>query len=285
MDILDKFEEYMLERDKSQNTIDSYKIDTMLFLKWYDKSPEFLNEINNATIKKYERYLETFSVSTISRRIVSLNQFILFLNEDMKAGIKAKGKPLKIERQDFIDDMLENDHVVRLICAAEKLNNMRAIAIMYTLFYTGARVSEMLQIKTKDIDKDSITVKGKNSKYRELLIPKKLIAEWHKYIKVRYNTSDFLFSGERGHISRQTVHRDLKDCVDRTRGIDKDIVHAHAFRHLYARNLADLGINPVVVSQLLGHSLTVTGLYIQTSKKDLLKTINKLNLRDTTTKK
>ena len=64
----------------------------------------------------------------------------------------------------------------------------------------------------------------------------------------------------------------------KARGISKSIAHAHSFRHLYAQSLAELGVNPVVISQLLGHSLNVTGTYIQQSKKELLKIINKLDI-------
>ena len=153
------------------------------------------------------------------------------------------------------------------------------------MFYTGARVSEVLQIKASDINKDSITIKGKGNKYRELLIPKKLKTQWLKYMEVRNNTSEYLFTGTRGAINRQTVHNLIKLYTGKARGINKSIAHAHAFRHLYAQNLATLGVAPVVISQLLGHTLNITGLYMQISKKDLLKVINQLDLEPKKNKK
>ena len=139
-------------------------------------------------------------------------------------------------------------------------------------------LNEVLQIKASDINKDSITIKGKGNKYRELLIPKKLKVQWLKYMEVRNNTSEYLFTGTRGAINRQTVHNLIKLYTGKARGINKSIAHAHAFRHLYAQNLATLGVAPVVISQLLGHTLNITGLYMQISKKDLLKVINQLDL-------
>ena len=174
--------------------------------------------------------------------------------------------------------MLDNNDVIRIINASNKNNDIRATTLFYTMFYTGARVSEVLQIKASDINKDSITIKGKGNKYRELLIPKKLKVQWLKYMEVRNNTSEYLFTGTRGAINRQTVHNLIKLYTGKARGINKSIAHAHAFRHLYAQNLATLGVAPVVISQLLGHTLNITGLYMQISKKDLLKVINQLNL-------
>ena len=133
------------------------------------------------------------------------------------------------------------------------------------------------QIKLKDIDKDSIVISGKGNKYREILIPKKLKEQWKIYEKVRVDKSEYLFSGTKGSISRQTVHNTIKKYTGQARGINKKIAHAHSFRHLYAQSLGALGVSPVIIAQLLGHRLNVTGTYMQVSKRELLDTINKLD--------
>ena len=223
---------------------------------------------------------KNLTIKTVNRKLVSVNQFIEFINDEevLSAPIIVKVKQLKVENQNFINDMLDNNDVIRIINASNKANDIRATTLFYTMFYTGARVSEVLQIKASDINKDSITIKGKGNKYRELLIPKKLKVQWLKYMEVRNNTSEYLFTGTRGAINRQTVHNLIKLYTGKARGINKSIAHAHAFRHLYAQNLATLGVAPVVISQLLGHTLNITGLYMQISKKDLLKVINQLDL-------
>jgi integrase/recombinase XerD len=249
-------------------------------------------EITKQDIKTYTEHLkqlknkagETLSVKTINRKLVTLNQFIAFLNNSFDIKITVPVKQLKIETQNIRDDMLDVNDVKRIVRAAEREDNIRAKTICYTLFYTGARVSEMLQIKTSDIDKDTITVKGKGSKYRDLFIPKKLKEQWKAYAKVRLETTDFLFSGERGPINRQTVHNEIKEYTGKARGISKELAHAHSFRHIYAQCLDSLGFSMVLVSQLLGHSGNVTGSYMQQSKKELLKMINKLDI-DTDIKK
>lgn len=279
MEILKSFKEKLIENEKSKNTIESYIRDVKQFLFWNN---EAVNNIDKSLIKEYTKYLQdkNLAIKTVNRKLVSVNQFIEFINDEevLSAPIIVKVKQLKVENQNFINDMLDNNDVIRIINASNKAHDIRATTLFYTMFYTGARVSEVLQIKASDINKDSITIKGKGNKYRELLIPKKLKVQWLKYMEVRNNTSEYLFTGIRGAINRQTVHNLIKLYTGKARGINKSIAHAHAFRHLYAQNLATLGVAPVVISQLLGHTLNITGLYMQISKKDLLKVINQLDL-------
>lgn len=278
-DSLKKFKEYLYDNEKSKGTVEGYAGDIVQFFDFYKKD---IKDISKADIREYTSYLlsKDLSIRSVNRKLVSLNQYIQYLNNEYDFKVVIKVKQLKIEQQNFIDDMLDVYSVRRIVRAAQKENDIRAVTIFFTLFYTGARVSEMLQIKFKDINKDSIVIYGKGNKYRELLIPKKLQVQWNEYSKVRINNSEYLFTGIKGCLSRQTIHNTIKYYTGQARGINKEIAHAHAFRHLYAQSLAKLGVNQVVIAQLLGHSLSVTGMYMQVSKKDLLKVINKLDFRE-----
>ena len=136
------------------------------------------------------------------------------------------------------------------------------------MFLTGGRVSEVLQLKINKIDKNSITVKGKGGKYRQLLISKKLSKEIERYLEVRNNNSDFLLTGQRGAINRQTVHNTIKKYAGKAR-IKLTKAHAHAFRHLYTKILFSKNVPYTAIHQLIGHSLTVTELYGQLDKRTL----------------
>lgn len=276
-----EFKEYLFENEKSKCTVDSYSSDIKQFFDFYKKD---IADINKADIREYTDHLHSreLSIKTINRKLVSLHQYIEFLNDENNSKIVVKVKQLKVEQQGFINDMLDIYSVRRIVRAAQKKNNnraIRAITMMFTLFYTGARVSEMLQIKIKDIGKDSITINGKGNKFREILIPKKLQKQLAIYAAVRTKKSDYLFAGTKGALSRQTVHNDIKYYTGQARGINKKVAHAHSFRHLYAQSLGKLGVNQIIISQLLGHSLNVTGTYMQVSKKELLDIINKLDFR------
>lgn len=270
------FKEYLYENDKSQHTINAYINDIKDFFEFYKK--DIIN-ISKVDIKEYTNHLlsKDLSIKTINRKLVSLHQYIQYLNEVENYKIVIKVKQLKVEQQSFINDMLDIVSVRRIVRAAAKENDIRAVTIFYTLFYTGMRVSEMLKIKLKDINKDSIVISGKGNKYREILIPKKLKAQWKLYANVRVNKSEYLFTGTKGSLRRQTVHNSIKKYTGQARGINKKVAHAHSFRHLYAQSLGALGVNPVIIAQLLGHRLNVTGTYMQVSKRELLEVINKLD--------
>ena len=273
---LKEFEDYLYDNYKSDKTIEAYKTDINQFLVWLNKDIALLE---NRDLRTYTKNLErACAVSTINRKIAAINQYIVFLNEKYNQKIVVRGKQLKVATQQFIDGMLENSHVRRMIKYAEQENDIRAIAVIYTLFYTGARVSEVLDLNLKDVDNISPMILGKGNKYRELLIPKKLKIQLDRYVKVRHaSDSEKLFVGTRGPITRQTINRMLSKYSGKAR-INKQWVHPHAFRHLYAQNISKLGVPNEVIKQLLGHSLGVTDRYTQRSKKELLKIISKIDI-------
>ncbi len=271
------FIENLIENDKAKNTIDSYLSDIKIFETFLDKSIE---QTDIKEIKSYISYLEAegTSPSTINRKIASIRAYINFINDNHNFDINiSKLKQIKICNQDFLKESLTINEAKRIIKYAEKENDIRAVLIIKLLFLTGGRVSEVLQLKINKIDKNSITVKGKGGKYRQLLISKKLSKEIERYLEVRNNNSDFLLTGQRGAINRQTVHNTIKKYAGKAR-IKLTKAHAHAFRHLYTKILFSKNVPYTAIQQLLGHSLTVTELYGQLDKKELLKIINDIDI-------
>ena len=255
-------------KNKSENTIYNYCLDIKQFLIWLnDKS------INDDLVEEYKTELiEKYQIKTVNRKCNSLNAYLQF--KDIKHHVKSE----KIQEQTLMDDMITNSDISRMLRQIKKANDKRAEALILGLFYTGARVSELLQIKVKDINKDEIMIKGKGSKYRKILIPKNLTIALKEYANIqRLNTSDYLFTGERGAITRNTVLTVLKKYAGLSR-MKKDKVSPHAIRHLYTKNLIDAGVSYSAIKQLLGHELTTTDTYMQLSKKELLKKINGLKI-------
>jgi len=272
-----EFIENLKENDKAKNTIDSYLSDIKLFETFINKSIE---QTDIKEIKSYITYLEAegTSPSTINRKIASIRAYINFINDNHNFDINiSKLKQIKICNQDFLKESLTIQEANRIIKYAEKENDIRAVLIIKLLLLTGGRVSEVLQLKINKIDKNSITVKGKGGKYRQLLISKKLSKEIERYLTVRNNNSDFLLTGQRGAINRQTVHNTIKKYAGKAR-IKLTKAHAHAFRHLYTKILFDKQVPYTAIQQLLGHTLTVTELYGQLDKRELLKIINSIDI-------
>jgi len=272
-----EFIEDLNENNKAQNTIDSYLSDIKIFETFKNES---VDNQNVKSIKSYISFLEAESTSpsTINRKIASIKSYITFINQNYNAGIDiSKLKQIKICNQDFLDDTITLAEVQRLIKYATKAEDIRAIVIMKLLLLTGGRVSEVIQLKVEDVGNDSATVKGKGSKYRRLLLSKKLTKEIKSYMEVRIDNSKYLLTGQRGAINRQTIHNILKKYAGKAR-VKLSKAHAHAFRHLYSKILVENNVSYTAIQQLLGHSLTVTMIYTQLDKKELLKIINNINI-------
>lgn len=275
MDIKNELEAFKNSlEDKSENTIYNYGLDVKQLLLWLDN-----REIKNELIEEYNaEILSQYEIKTVNRKYNSINAYLHY------KGIDYHIKSKKIQTQTMIDDMLTNSDLSRILRQVNKAQDKRAEAIIMTLFYTGARVSEMLQIKLKDISKDEVMIQGKGSKYRKIFIPKKLNKILKGYANTqRLNTSEYLFTGERGAITRNTVLTILKKYAGLSR-MKKDKVSPHAIRHLYTKNLVNAGVSYSAIKQLLGHTLTTTDIYMQLSKKELLKIINNIKLEDTEVK-
>lgn len=272
-------------RDLSDSTIKSYLMDLKEFSKFYQ------GDISNLTqndIYGYKRHLQEkinertghlLSVKTINRRLVSLKQFLDYLKSEEHIDLDVVVKQEKVQHQNILPDMLNNSDVKRMLAAAKKMDNLKAQVIISTLFFTGARVSEMLQIKVRDAYKEEIWIVGKGEKHRRLFIPKRVLKIWAQYLSENPQLApdDALFSGHKGPLQRQAIHKILKFYAGHAH-VKKTKVHAHAFRHLYTKNIAATGVNSAIIKQLLGHQLSTTEVYMQVSKKDLFKIIENLGI-------
>jgi integrase/recombinase XerD len=273
MKYLEPFVGHLEERSKL--TISSYISDVRQFLGFISKD---IQNLKKDDIEAFKQDLngKGFKVKTINRKLVSVKQFIDFLNEKKGLGIAVKIKPEKQQRQDYLEEMLDKEDFEKMVRAAVGSNDTRAKAIFYTLLYTGMRVSEMLQLEVNDIEKEYISVKGKGSKYRDIFVPARLRTVWVEYVKERSKTSEKLFTGQRGPINRQTVHNMIKKYA-KLSGVSDVKAHAHNFRHFYCKMLIDKGTPIDTVADLAGHSdINTTRIYTRKTRKELMAAINGL---------
>lgn len=254
-----EFEEYL--QGKSKGTIYEYSLDVKKFLSWKQN-----RVIDEELLEEYiEELLCDLSILTVNRKINSLNQYLKYLQ--MPIHLKTK----KVQGHTFLDDMLSNEDVFRMYHVADE----RTKVIIATLYLTGMRVSEMLQLKTKHLDKNEITIRGKGNKFRKVMIPTALQELWKTYAMHQNLTDGYIFVGQRGRITRSTVFSSLKKAASNC-NVEQEKVYCHAFRHLFAKNLDKNGVAYSATKQLLGHSLSVTDLYMSFSKKELLEILNHL---------
>jgi integrase/recombinase XerD len=279
VDLLNNYIELKLKK-KSSNTVDAYISDLNQFFSFISKN---FDCIEQQDIDDYISHLlsRNLKPKTINRKLISIKQFIEYLNNCSDYGRKIclEVEVLKVQRQEYLEEVITQNDFERLVRLAEREKDFRALAIFYTLYLTGLRVSELITLKVADKDKKAITVLGKGEKYRDILIPERLVEYLNLYIKERkHKPTDYLFLNELRNtpMSRQSVHNVIKLYAGMSK-IKLSRAHAHNFRHLYCLRLAEEGLTIDEIADLAGHAnINTTRIYTRKTKQDLINVIRKL---------
>ena len=148
-------------------------------------------------------------------------------------------------------------------------------AVLELLYGSGLRVAELCDLDVGDVDLDRlvVTVTGKGSKQRQVLIhaavrrgrePPGWTAPGRPW-PTEDSPASALFYNQRGN---RLGPRDVRRLLDRRSPVP---THPHALRHSFATHLLDGGADLRVVQELLGHaSLQTTQVYTHVSKERLL---------------
>lgn len=112
---------------------------------------------------------------------------------------------------------------------------------------------------------------------RRLYFAKKLQKEALKWLKKEGRSSGFLFLNTKGgRLSPRGISLRLKEFASKY-GIDPDLVHPHAFRHLFAKNFLQKNNDLALLADLLGHSsIETTRIYLQQSSQEQGKMVDEI---------
>lgn len=283
MKIEELLEEFILnmKEDKSDNTISYYITDIRQFDKYIENKD--IEDIKNIDIVKFKEQLIDLNLEskTTNRKLLSVKKLMDWINSNEEIELEKflKINLIKIQQQDYLEETLEMVDFERLVRMAIRERDVRAIAIFHGLYLTGMRVSELLQLKVQDINKDYVNVIGKGEKSRDIFLAERLKEYLKDYARTRNQPiSNYLFVNERNDnvMSRQSVHRLIKKYA----GIAKvklTKAHAHNFRHLAGIRMIEEGFSLDEVADILGHgNINTTRIYTRKTKKELLKAINRL---------
>lgn len=270
--IIGEYLEYLeLEKGLSQNTLEAYRRD----LSEFSQGVEDIKKVDRMSINMFIRKLREnkLAPSSIIRKMASLRGFFKWASS---AGIIDKNPASTLE-QPKVPQRLPK--VVSIKEIEEMLhNNLTPLehVIMELLYSCGLRVSELVNLKTNDIDLSSKYIRcfGKGSKERIIPIgeiAKKAVTEYmpeRDFLVKKYNlnTKLLLIQNSGRLITRQDVYTFIHA---QGKLIHKNI-SPHTLRHSFATHLLENGADLRVVQELLGHSdVSTTQLYTHISKKRL----------------
>jgi len=270
-ELIHSFKEYLIEEEKSENTIEKYIRDITFFMVWLCGQ-----EVTKILALDYKKELcEKYALASVNASISSLNSFFAF-TEWNDIRIKA----LKIQRQIFLskDKELTKSEYERLLTAAKSKMNDRLYYLMQTICSTGIRVSELRYITTSAVHSGQAIINCKG-KMRVVILPKELCKMLKGYIRKNNIKNGSVFVSRNGKpLDRSHIWKMLKSLCE-TAGVSKDKVYPHSFRHLFARTYYSLQKDIVRLADILGHSsVNTTRIYTMSTDEIHRRQIQKLGL-------
>lgn len=290
-----QFGQYLkIERSLSQNSIDAYvrdaeKLQQFVELSGMKTSPL---KITSKQIEKFLQYVSELGMSAFSQaRILSgLKAFFKYLEfeELIENNPAAQLEGPKLGRK--LPDTLEYAEIVKLFDAIDLSSpeGTRNRAMLETLYSSGLRVSELVELRLSNIffDVGFLRVVGKGNKER--LVPigrdalkflKIYIEEVRVHITVQKGFENHAFLNRRGKkISRVMIFLVIKSLAEKI-GLKKTI-SPHTFRHSFATHLIEGGADLRAVQEMLGHeSITTTEIYTHLDRDYLRQVVQEFHPR------
>lgn len=271
-DYLEAYKDYLTEEEKSVGTISGYTSDVKVFMDFINKDVAKIKRTDVNAYKTHLREKKKLKAASMNRKLVGIKQFIDFVNDRFELGISVKIKQEKVQKQYTLKDeeLLTEEDYKALIKAVDNAGDLRTKALFETMYYSGMRISEALQLRVDHVQHGRRIIediKGKGAKYRDIYIKTELLDTLRAYMKVRKqpfsSTTKALFVGERGPLSRQTAHNLMKKYAELA-GIELSKAHVHNLRHLFGLRLAEKGVPIQDIAKYMGHtSIEVTKIYLE----------------------
>ncbi len=281
------FVEYLVvERHSSVHTVAAYKKDLQQFLNYlagkYRVKDPGIGHFTRESVRSYLAFLlrARFSSRTTSRKLATLRSFARFLVRENHLSQNPTLNIASPRLEKRLPAVLTLDEMKKLLSLPDvrSFEGLRDYLVLCFFYATGVRVSEMIQIKIRDIDlkNNTIRVLGKRNKIRVLPIGKRTGADLRRYLSALKNFINveqdhfFFVNNNKEPFTRQQMARIVHGYVVKISGKEK--AHPHALRHTFATHLLDEGADLMTVKELLGHAnLSTTQIYTHVSAEHLKK--------------
>ncbi|NIM91883.1 MAG: site-specific tyrosine recombinase XerD [Candidatus Aminicenantes bacterium] len=290
-DVLQSFLEFLsVEKGLSENTILSYGRDIKKFFRFLQRLKISFLDPGEDVLGKFVQQVSRSGLSarSVTRLISSLKAFYKFLVLD---GVMTKNPALSLHSPKSMLSLpkyLRMKEVERLLSQPDEgaVRGLRDKAMLELLYATGLRVSELVMLKTKDINlRDGFLIcRGKGGKERIVPLGNSAVKALQEYLKnarpkLLKRSHDYLFLTYRGDaFTRQGFWKLLKTYAQKANLSSK--ISPHILRHTFATHLLERGADLRSVQLMLGHSqITSTQIYTHVSRERLRRVYDKYHPR------
>jgi len=288
-ELIETFLNYLsVERGLARNTIVSYRRDLVFYIDFISsRHIDALSKINRNDITNFmlSQKDKGISANSIARRLAAIRMFHRFLARERisKSDPSSLIDSPKLWKK--IPDTLSLNEVEALLAQPDSRDHqgVRDKAILETLYATGMRVSEIVNLRLDGINCDIGFLRciGKGNKERVIPLGKKAVSSIKRYLGssrprfLKTGESEFLFLSRLGKkLSRQSMWKIIKRYARLAR--IKKPMRPHILRHSFATHLLERGADLRSVQEMLGHSnISTTQIYTHINK-ERLKSIHKM---------
>ena len=256
------FIQEMKRRGYRENSIQNYSSCIDVFLSTIKKDhPKNINE------QDIKNFLNNCIKANTQRNYHSAIK--LFYDICLNQKQKFKNIPYtKVDKN--IPIILSVEEIQSMFNVCENKKHKLMLALLYSC---SLRVSELINLKWKEVDRSRMVIyilNAKGGKDRQVGLNQSLINLMEDYYR-EYKTQSFIFSGQFGEkYSDRSVGQVVKQLAKKA-GINKR-VYTHLIRHCSASHLLDVGTDIHMIQRLLGHSsVKTTSIYLHTSHTTISK--------------
>lgn len=301
----DYIEEYLnfirVTRNYSSNTLISYRNDlhqflNFLFNTYKDSSctfPEkFIYDIREITKKDIKSFIsdllmqekidikkiKKYSTKSISRKISTIKSFFKYLKKRKYIEVNPSSVLIFPKRAKNLPYFVTETEMDRLLEGAKSIDLSILDKAILELFYsTGIRLTELINLKYKNVNFQNKTIKvlGKGSKERIIPFGEKANSAMKNYLEIRNicNIKDydnFFVSNKGNRLYPMQVQRLVNKNLSTVSELKKK--SPHVLRHTFATHMLDKGADIRAVKDMLGHeSLSTTQIYTHLTPEKLKK--------------
>ena len=288
------------ERNASRLTIAAYRDTFKLFLRYCQSVHQIrphqlqLRQITRPLVLGFLDWLEgerQNSIATRNQRLAALRAFGLYVQPDSPEHLQEWQRilaiPTKKKPRPLIPFLTTEEMKILL---QQPLPGTRDQVLLATLYDTGARVQELLDLTARDIRLEApavVTLHGKGQKSRQVpLMPntRQLLADYMKIARRApgYAAPPLFLNQYRTSLTRRGISYLVDKYMQKARGIPgfqvQGRVTPHVFRHSRAVHMLQAGINLVYIRDFLGHAtITSTEIYARADtelKRKALETVD-----------
>lgn len=264
--MIDTFKAYLDKTNLSENSKSAYLFALRQFSERY-------GSVTKKNLNQYKVWLvDNFKPQTVNLRLRGMNCYLESVGKE-----KWKLSFVKVQQKPFLENVISEADYLYFKQRLKDDGEMFWYFVIRFLAATGARVSELIQIKAEHVKLGYLDLYSKGGKLRRIYIPKSLQEEALAWLSEKGQDSGFVFLNQRGkRITTRGISGELKKFAVKY-GIDPKIVYPHSFRHRFAKSFLDRCNDIAFLADLMGHeSIETTRIYLRKTATEQRAIVDKI---------